>query len=126
MVECILTPDNLNRSYSQVKANKVSGGIDRMGVEQLLSYLREHKDEITESLLGVPSESRKEGRDIQRWMQEHALGIPTIVDRFIQQSITQVLSLMYEPKFTTSDRNGARIKHCKRRSKSSTTAIHTA
>lgn len=52
MLEYILTPDNLNRAYRQVKANKGSGGIDRMWVEQLLPYLREHKDELTESLLG--------------------------------------------------------------------------
>ncbi|MDE7413222.1 MAG: hypothetical protein K2N05_05450, partial [Muribaculaceae bacterium] len=53
MLEYILTPDNLNRAYKQVKANKGSGGIDRMEVEHLLPYLREHKDKITESLLGV-------------------------------------------------------------------------
>ncbi len=52
MLEYILTPDNLNRAYKKVKANKRSGGIERMDVEQLLPYLREHKDELTESLLG--------------------------------------------------------------------------
>lgn len=52
MLEYILTPDNLNRAYRQVKANKGSGGIDGMEVEQLLPHLREHKEEITESLLG--------------------------------------------------------------------------
>ena len=102
MLEYILTPDNLNRAYRQVKANKGSGGIDRMEVEQLLPYLREHKEEITESLLGgsyrpnpvrrveIPKEVGKTRR----------LGIPTVVDRVIQQSISQVLSLVYEPKFS--------------------------
>ena len=51
MLEYILTPDNLNRAYRQVKSNKGSGGIDGMEVDQLQPYLREHKDEITESLL---------------------------------------------------------------------------
>ena len=51
MLEYILAPDNLNRSYKQVKANKVSGGIDKMDVEHLLPYLRSHKVEIVESLL---------------------------------------------------------------------------
>ena len=46
MLEYILTPDNLNRAYRQVRANKGSGGIDRMDVEQLLPYLRSHKVEI--------------------------------------------------------------------------------
>ena len=102
MLEYILTPDNLNRAYKQVKSNKGSGGIDRMEVDQLLPYLREHKDEITESLLGgryrpnpvrrveIPKEGGK----------TRALGIPTVVDRVIQQSIAQILSLVYEPRFS--------------------------
>ena len=102
MLEYILTPDNLNRAYRQVKVNKGSGGIDGMEVEQLLPYLREHKDEITESLLSGryrPNPVRrveipKEGGKTRQ------LGIPTVVDRVIQQSIAQVLSLVYEPKFS--------------------------
>ncbi len=85
MLEYILTSDNLNRAYKQVKANKGSGGIDGMEVEQLLPYLREHKDEITESLLGGryrPNPVRrveipKEGGKTRQ------LGIPTVVDRVI-------------------------------------------
>ena len=102
MLEYILTPDNLNRAYRQVKANKGSGGIDKMDVEQLLPYLRRHKVEIVESLLGGkyrPNPVRrveipKDGGKTRQ------LGIPTVVDRVIQQSIAQVLSLVYEPKFS--------------------------
>lgn len=102
MLEYILTPDNLNRAYRQVKANKGSGGIDRMEVDELLPYLRAHKEEITESLLEgkyrpnpvrrveIPKENGK----------TRPLGIPTVVDRVIQQAIAQVLSLVYEPKFS--------------------------
>ena len=104
MLEYILTSDNLNRAYRQVKANKGSGGIDGMEVEQLLPYLREHKEEITESLLGGryrPNpvsrvEIPKEGGKTRQ------LGIPTVVDRVIQQSIAQVLSLVYEPEFSAT------------------------
>ena len=104
MLEYILSPDNLNRAYKQVKANKGSGGIDKMETDQLLPYLRDHKDELTESLLGgryrpnpvrrveIPKDNGK----------KRQLGIPTVVDRVIQQSIAQVLSMVYEPKFSDS------------------------
>ena len=102
MLEYILTPDNLNRAYIQVKANKGSGGIDKMDVEHLLPYLRSHKLEIVESLLDgkfrpnpvrrveIPKDGGK----------KRQLGIPTVVDRVIQQAIAQVLGLVYEPKFS--------------------------
>ena len=104
MLEYILTPDNLNRAYRQVKANKGSGGIDKMDVEHLLPYLRSHKVEIVESLLDGkyhPNPVRrveipKDGGKMRQ------LGIPTVVDRVIQQAIAQVLSLVYEPKFSDS------------------------
>ena len=102
MLEYILTPDNLNRAYRQVKADKGSGGIDKMDVEHLLPYLRSHKVEIVESLLDGkyrPNPVRrveipKDGGKTRQ------LGIPTVVDRVIQQSIAQVLGLVYEPKFS--------------------------
>ena len=102
MLEYILTPDNLNRAYKQVKSNKGSGGVDKMDVEQLLPYLRSHKVEIVESLLDGkyhPNPVRrveipKDGGKMRQ------LGIPTVVDRVIQQAIAQVLSLVYEPRFS--------------------------
>ena len=102
MLEYILTPDNLNRAYRQVKANKGSGGIDGMDVDQLLPYLSEHKEEITESLLG----GRYRPNPVTRVVipkdggKTRLLGIPTVVDRVIQQSIAQVLSLVYESKYS--------------------------
>lgn len=72
-----------------------------MEVDQLLPYLREREDEITESPLGEsyrPNPVRKveipkEGG------KTRLLGIPTVVDCVIRQSIAQVLSLVYEPNF---------------------------
>lgn len=50
LLEYILSPYNLNRAYLQVKRNHGSGGVDGLSTEQLGDYLREHKDELVESL----------------------------------------------------------------------------
>ncbi len=51
LLELILSPENLNRSYRQVKGNDGSGGVDKMGTSELLPYLNLHKDELIEQLL---------------------------------------------------------------------------
>ena len=50
LLEYILSPSNLNLAYKQVKSNKGSGGIDRMEVDELLPYLRCHKDKLITSI----------------------------------------------------------------------------
>ena len=64
MLEYILTPDNLNRAYRQVKSNKGSGGIDKMDVEQLLPYLRSHKGAA--STVRIPSAGWRYPRMVAR------------------------------------------------------------
>jgi group II intron reverse transcriptase/maturase len=102
LLEMILSPQNLNRAYKQVKSNKGSGGIDGLGVEDLLPYLHDHKEELLQSIakgtyqpnpvrrVEIPKEGGK----------KRQLGIPTVVDRFIQQAIAQILSPIYEPLFS--------------------------
>jgi RNA-directed DNA polymerase len=102
LLEQILSRDNLNRAYKQVKRNKGAGGIDGMQVDELLPYLREHKDELIQSLrdgkyrpqpvrrVEIPKENGKTRK----------LGIPTVVDRLIQQAICQVLSPIFEKQFS--------------------------
>jgi len=102
LLEQILSRDNLNRAYKQVKRNKGAGGIDGMQVDELLPYLREHKEELTQSLregkyrpqpvrrVEIPKENGKTRK----------LGIPTVVDRLIQQAICQVLSPIFEKQFS--------------------------
>jgi group II intron reverse transcriptase/maturase len=102
LLEQILGRDNLNRAYKQVKRNKGAGGIDGMQVDELLPYLKEHKDELVQSLrdgkyrpepvrrVEIPKENGKTRK----------LGIPTVVDRFIQQAICQVLSPIFEEQFS--------------------------
>ena len=102
LLEMILSPTNLNRAYKRVRSNKGSGGVDGLGVENLLLYLQQHKDELITSLLKgnykpnpvrrveIPKEEGK----------KRPLGIPTVVDRVIQQAIAQILSPIYEPLFS--------------------------
>lgn len=105
LLEQILSPENLNQAYRQVKRNKGAGGIDGMQVDELLPFLREHKNELLQSLwdgkyrpkpvrrVEIPKENGKTRK----------LGIPTVVDRLIQQAITQILSPIFEKQF--SDNN---------------------
>jgi RNA-directed DNA polymerase len=102
MLEFIVSPSNLNAAYKRVRSNKGAGGIDRMEVESLKEYLVIHKDELIASIgrgkyrpnpvrrVEIPKENGS----------KRQLGIPTVVDRVIQQAITQVLVPAYEPQFS--------------------------
>jgi group II intron reverse transcriptase/maturase len=104
MLEQILSPANLNAAFKRVKQNKGAGGIDEMEVESLKDYLIKEKDALIASILAgkyrpnpvrrveIPKENGK----------KRQLGIPTVVDRVIQQAITQVLSPVYEKQFSKS------------------------
>lgn len=97
----ILSRDNLNNAYKRVKANKGSHGIDGMKVDELLQYLKEHGQELRQSLM----EERYKPQPVRRVEIPkpdggiRLLGIPTVVDRVIQQAIAQVLVPIYEKKF---------------------------
>lgn len=104
LLEQILSPTNLNKAYKQVKSNRGSGGVDGLGVDELQNYLLNHKDEILQSIIRgkyKPNPVRrveipKEGG------KKRQLGIPTVVDRVIQQAIAQILSPIYEPLFSNN------------------------
>lgn len=102
LLELILSPDNLNRAYKAVAGNKGSGGIDKMSCEQLLAWLLANKNELTSSLqqgtyrpnpvrrVEIPKDNGK----------KRLLGIPTVVDRLVQQAINQALPPIYERQFS--------------------------
>ena len=102
LLERILSPDNLRKAYKQVVGNKGAGGVDKMGTSELLPYLNLHLGELIEKIksgkykptavrrVEIPKDNGK----------KRQLGIPTVVDRFIQQAISQVLSEIYEPLFS--------------------------
>lgn len=102
LLEQILSRDNMNSAYKRVKANKGSHGIDGMTVDELLQHLKEHGQELRQSLL----EGRYTPQPVRRVEipkpdgGKRLLGIPTVVDRVIQQAIAQVLTPIYEKKFS--------------------------
>ena len=102
VLEQILSPENLNRAYKCVMRNKVCGGIDKMSYEQLLSWLLANK-EISSLLDGSyrPNPVRREEIPKDNG-KKRLLGIPTVVDRLVQQAINQALMPHYERKFSRS------------------------
>jgi group II intron reverse transcriptase/maturase len=102
LLEFILSPANLNSAYKKVKRNKGAGGVDKMQVESLKDYLVENKDELLTSIMQGkyrPNPVRRVEISKENGSKRQ-LGIPTIVDRVIQQAIGQVLTPLYEPTFS--------------------------
>ena len=94
----------MNRAYRKVKANKGAAGVDGISIEKLPAHIREHKEEFLEELL-AGSYKPESVRGVQIPKPDGSkrqLGIPTVLDRVIQQAILQILEPIYEPKFSTS------------------------
>ena len=103
LLEKILHRNNLNKAYQRVKSNKGAGGVDGMSVDELLTFLKENREQLIQQLkdgkykpnpvrrVAIPKETKGEIRK---------LGVPTVVDRVFQQAITQVLSPIYEEQFS--------------------------
>ena len=101
MLEEIVSADNLNRAYKRVKKNKGAGGVDGMKVDELLQYLKDNSEETRQTILAGKYQPKPVRRvEIPKDNgKTRKLGIPTAVDRVIQQAIAQVLAPIYEPKF---------------------------
>jgi len=102
LLERILSRDNLNKAFKRVKANKGAPGIDGMTVEDAPRWLREHRDELLESIRSGKYKPqpvrRKEIPKPDGGVRQ--LGIPTVVDRVIQQAIAQQLTPIFDPLFS--------------------------
>lgn len=102
LIDVITSKENLNKAYKKVKANKGAGGVDGMEVEELGTYIRENKDIIIQSIRNrtympkpvrrvyIPKDNGK----------KRPLGIPTVLDRVIQQAIAQPIIEIYEDIFS--------------------------
>ena len=102
LLESILHRDNLNRAYKRVKKNGGSQGVDGMQVDELLPYLRQNGEAIRQAIL--------EGKYMPQPVRRveipkpdggvRLLGIPTALDRMIQQAIAQALTPIFEKEFS--------------------------
>ena len=113
LLEKVLSKENLNNAYKQVYKNKGASGIDGVTVEKLFSYIREHQEEILWKIRNrkykpqpvrrvyIPKENGKMRK----------LGIPSVIDRVIQQAIVQVLTPIYEEQFSNNS-YGFRPNRC--------------
>jgi RNA-directed DNA polymerase len=102
LLEKVLDRENLNHAYKRVKKNDGSHGVDGMKVDELLPYLKQHGESLKQSLL----EGKYRPQPVRRVEIPkpdggiRLLGIPTVVDRMIQQAIAQVLSPIFEKEFS--------------------------
>jgi RNA-directed DNA polymerase len=104
LMEEVTKRDNLNQAFRRVRANKGAGGVDGMSVNDLAVWIASHKEVFIAALLdgsyqpqpvrGV--EIPKPGGGVRQ------LGIPTVVDRLVQQAILQVLEKILDPMFSAS------------------------
>ena len=104
LLEKVLSKENLNNAYKQVYKNKGASGVDGVTVEELFAYIKEHKEEILWQIRNrkykpqpvrrvyIPKENGKMRK----------LGIPSVIDRVIQQAIVQVLTPIYEEQFSNN------------------------
>ena len=103
-MEAVVERENMFAALKRVRANKGAAGVDGMSVDALLPYLREHWPRIKEELLAgryAPSPVRlveipKPGGGLR------SLGIPTVLDRVLQQALHQVLQPLFDPDFSES------------------------
>jgi len=105
LIEEVTDRANLNRAYRRVKANRGAPGVDGLTVRDLRDWIAEHKEELIASLINgsyQPQPVRgveipKPGGGVRQ------LGIPTVVDRLVQQAILQVLEPLLDPTFSDSN-----------------------
>jgi group II intron reverse transcriptase/maturase len=102
ILEYILSPGNLQRALQQVVSNKGVSGIDQMQTRELKDYVIKHLDEIRTNILSgkFKPQAVKRVEIPKAGGKVRQLGIPTVIDRMIQQAINQFLTPIYERQFS--------------------------
>ena len=106
LMEQVCERANLNQAYKRVKANKGAAGVDGMTVKELRTWIREHSSELLKSLL-TGNYQPQPVREVEipkpgKRNEKRKLGIPTALDRVIQQALHQVLEPIFDPTFSES------------------------
>jgi RNA-directed DNA polymerase len=102
LLEAALTRENLQAAWKRVKANKGAAGVDRLHIEQTAQMVRTHWPQIRQELLA----GTYRPSPVRRVMipkpdaSQRELGIPTVLDRLIQQALLQVLQPLIDPTFS--------------------------
>jgi RNA-directed DNA polymerase len=102
LLDKILAPENLNKAWIRVRKNKGAAGIDGQSIKDFIQHFREHGKGIIEEIRA----GRYHPYPVKRVYIEkpdgtlRGLGIPTVLDRVIQQAIVQVLTPIVDPKFS--------------------------
>ena len=102
LLDAALTRENLQAAWKRVKANKGAAGVDGLGIEQTVRMLQTSWPDIRQELLA----GRYRPRPVRRVMipkpdgSQRELGIPTVLDRLIQQALLQVLQPLIDPTFS--------------------------
>jgi RNA-directed DNA polymerase len=105
LMEQVLSRENLHRAWKQVKSNQGAPGIDGMALDDFATYARQHWDKVRESLRDgsyQPTPVRRVIIPKPGGKGERLLGVPTVLDRVIQQAILQVLTPIFDPEFSES------------------------
>jgi RNA-directed DNA polymerase len=104
LMEQVVASENLQRAWRQVKANKGAPGIDGMAIEDFPAFAREHWSTIRAQLIDGSYRPQPVRRVLipKPGGGERGLGIPSVVDRLIQQAIGQVLTPIFDPQFSES------------------------
>ena len=119
LMERVLARPNMLAALKRVRKNKGSPGIDGMTVDELPDWLREHWVRVRKELLAGTYRPQPVKRQLipKTGGGQRALGIPTVLDRLIQQALLQVLQPQFDPTFSKHShgfRPGRRAHACRR------------
>ena len=102
LIEKILSEENLQKAIRKVKKNKGAPGVDKMTVQEVEEWFNQYKEDLISKILNKQYKSMPVKRVYipKPNGKRRPLGIPTVVDRVIQQAMLQVLNEIYEPVFS--------------------------